>query len=164
MPPAAKLIKKITPSTVCGELNPSKDRIKEKRVLYDLFGIVVKTRSGHSQYGDWTRFVGQFEAITPDGEVFSAPGAHIPQPFEDMLFASLAQAQEKDAKASVRFACQISIVPPKPGKASAVGYEFEVVPLVESDETNPLADMKKQVSQDRKAALPAPGPGGGRGR
>lgn len=155
----AKLLRKISPATVCGTVNPDMPSpIKEARNLYDLFGIAVKTKTGHTDKGDWLSFIGEFEAVTPDGEIFAAPRCFVPQPFEDMLFAQLAQAQEADPKATVQFAVRVAIVPPRKGKPSAVGYEYTVTPLVDSRETSPLALLKEQAGRTHPALTHNPEP------
>lgn len=149
---AATLLKKISPSTVTGaegtSVNPDMPQpIKGERVLYDLIGIAVKTRTGRTDKGDWCSFIGQFEATTPEGVVYAAPRCFIPQPFEDMLFSQLQTAQEADPKATVRFAVRVSVVPPTKGKPSAVGYEYRVMPLIESSDNNPLAQLRAEVAK-----------------
>jgi hypothetical protein len=150
---AAQLVKKITPAIISGgQVNPDMPSpISSPRDLYDLFGIAVKTRTGHTDKGDWLQFVGDFEAITPDGEIFRAPRCHIPQPFEDMLYTQLMQVQATDPKASVQFAVRVSVVPPVKGKPSAVGYEYRVTPLVESRDTNPLQLLKETAYKSHPA-------------
>ena len=164
--PAAKLLKKITPATVVGEtgsaLNPDAPKpIPTERVIFDLYGLAVKTRTGSTNLGPWVQFVGEFEAVTPDGEVFASARCHIPQPFEDMLYAQLAQVQapgpngEDNSKASVRFAVRLSIVPPAKGKPSASGYEYRIQPLLEPETDSPIANLRAEV---KRLALPNPSP------
>jgi hypothetical protein len=158
----AQLIKKITASVITGgQVNPDMPSpIKEARDLFDLFGIAVKTRAGHTDKGDWLQFIGQFEAVTPDGEIYSSPRCHIPQPFEDMLFSQLQMAQERDPKATVTFAVRVSVVPPTKGKPSAVGYEYRVTPLIDSEaESNPLTLLRQQVAKAGMPALKGPSAG-----
>lgn len=145
---AAKLVKKISPAVVCGQVNPDMPQpLKERRDLYDLFGVAVKTRTGHTDKGDWLQFIGDFEAVTPEGEIFRSPRCFIPQPFEDMLYTQLAQVQGSDPKASVQFAVRVSVVPPTKGKPSAVGYEYRVEPLVDARDSNPLAQLRDAATK-----------------
>lgn len=146
---AVKLVKKISPATIVGgQVNPDMPQpIKEARDLYDLFGIAVKTRTGHTDKGDWLQFIGDFEAVNFNGEIFRAPRCHIPQPFEDMLYTQLMQVQQSDPKASVQFAVRVSVKPPMKGRPSAVGYEYVVTPLVESRDTNPLALLRESAAK-----------------
>ena len=144
---SAKLLKKISPATVC------KDKLKrldvegapKEVVLYDVYGIVAKVKSGSTSMGEFVAFVGEIEATTPDGEVFKSPKVFLAQPLEDMLFTSLMQAHEADPGATVQFAARVSIVPPTPGKASATGYEYRVVPLVEAQDSNPMKSLREQA-------------------
>jgi len=149
---SATLLKKIAPATVAAaegtSVNPDMPQpLKHEKVLYDLFGIAVKTKTGTTNLGDWTCFIGQFEAVTPEGTVYSAPRTFVPQPFEDMLFSQLQTAQEADAKATVRFAIRVAVVPPTKGKPSSVGYEYKVTPLIDARDNNPLAQLREEVSK-----------------
>lgn len=157
--PKAQLLKKLTAATVCedsGGVNPDMPQpIKAARDLFDLFGVAFKFRTGSNDKGEWCQFIGQFEAVTPDGMIYAAPRCHVPQPFEDMLFSQLQAAQQSDSKASVQFAVRVSIVPPQKGKPSMVGYEYRVKPLVETEAENPLA-LLREAAYKNTPRLEAP--------
>ena len=144
-----KLLRKITPATVCPELRQRLDHPKAPKevVLYDLYGVTNRVKTGETAMGQWTQFKGQFEAITQEGEIVSSGACHIPQPMEDMLLSELTRAQENDKNGTVRFACRVSIVPPTPGKVSATGYEYQCRPLLENEGTNPLNELRKLVAE-----------------
>lgn len=152
-----KLLRKLAPATVCPDKLKRLDieGAPTEVMLYDIYGIAVKTRAGKTDKGEWTQFKGQFEAVTEDGEVFGSGACFVPQPFEDMLFGQLAQAQEADPKATVQFACRVSIVPPVKGKPSATGYEYRCMPLVEAAESSPVAALRNLV-KEKRSLLAAP--------
>lgn len=152
-----KLLRKISPKTVCPDALRRLDASDSPKevMLYDVYGVTNKIRTGSSDKGEWIQFKGQFEAVTEAGEIFASGACFLPQPFEDMLYGQLQQAQEADAKSTVQFACRVTIVPPAPGKPSATGYEFRCMPLVESAETSPVAALRAHVMEQRKA-LSAP--------
>ena len=144
----AKLLRKISPATVAVEklIRLDTPGAAPEVVLYDVFGIITKTKNGHTDKGDWIAFVGDIEAITPEGEVFRAPRVFLAQPMEDMLFTALMTAQEQDAGATVQFAARVSIVKPTPGKPSMTGYEYRVTPLVQAEDTNPMKTLREQAT------------------
>lgn len=151
----AKFLKKITPATVTKEVGIdllSLPRPVEARVLYDLYGIISRYKTGNSTLGAWLRFTGQFEAVTPDGEVFSSSGAHIPV-LEDLLHSQLLMAQQADPKATLQVAIRVGIKAAPKGKPSATGYEFDVQPLMQSSENNPVALLRAQVEKDMPARI-----------
>lgn len=157
---ANKLLRKISPASVLNETGASIPRLDQKDsplefALYNVYGIASKLRTGITDKGPWTSFKGQFEAVTPDGEIFISGQVFLPQPFEDMLMSSLQQAQQQDDKASVQFAVRVFCVPPQKGKPSSTGYEYRCESLIESQESSPLADLRAKVAE-RVKALAAP--------
>ncbi len=155
---AAKLLRKISPATVYDTL-PRLDipGAPTEKVLYDVYGMTNGVKSGSTEKGDWLSFKGQFEAVTPDGELFASGQVFLPQPFEDMLYSQLKDAQGADDKASVQFAVRVFIVAPKKGKPSAVGYEYRCQPLIDAQESSPIAALRNQV-KTATLALAAPAP------
>lgn len=157
---AAKLIRKISPRTVAGDKLEQRLDVKDapkEVVLYDVYGIAGKTKTGHTDKGDWLAFKGEFEAVTPDGEIFRSGVVHLQAPFEDMLLSALMQAKEADENATVQFAVRVAIVPPAKGKPSMTGYEYQVTPLVEARDSAPMLSLREQAEQAVKA-LAAPSP------
>lgn len=152
---ANKLLRKISPASIMNETGGQIPRLDQPNgptefALYNVYGIASKLRTGVTDKGPWTSFKGQFEAVTPDGEVFISGQVFLPQPFEDMLMSSLQQAQQQDDKASVQFAVRVFCVPPQKGKPSATGYEYRCESLIESVESSPLADLRAKVAEKVK--------------
>lgn len=153
----AKLVKKISPATIAKEklVRLDVDGASKEVVLYDVYGVIAKTKSGTTDKGEWISFVGDVEAVTPDGEIFRAPRVFLAQPMEDMLFSALMQAKEADEGATIQFAARVSIVKPTPGKPSMTGYEYRVTPLVQAEDSNPMKALRDQAKQ-AVLALSAP--------
>lgn len=143
----AKLLRKISPATVAEaklqrlDLPGSPSEV----VLYDAYGIAGKTKQGRTDKGDWLAFKGEFEAITPEGEVFRSGTIHLQQPMEDMLLSALMTAQEVQEGSTVQFAVRVSLVPPKKGKPSMTGYEYRITPLVEARDAAPMLSLREQA-------------------
>lgn len=150
----ANFLRKISPKTVMEKLGVNLlalPRPVQARVLYDLFGVTNRVKQGTTDKGEWVAFLGEFEAVTPEGEIFQSGRAHIPV-LEDMLFAALAKAQEADPKASIQVALRVSIVPAPVTKPSATGYEYEVQSIVPPQQSNAIAALKQMAAQHRLAA------------
>lgn len=154
---AAKMLRKITPSTVTTEVGINLMQLQrpvQPQALYDLFGVVARTKQGQTDKGPWLAFLGEFEAVTPDGEIFQSGKTHIPV-LEDLLYASLMQAQEKDPKATLQIAIRVGIKTAPANKPSATGYEFEVQNLIPAATNNTIMALK-QLAAKTSATLPAP--------
>lgn len=160
----AKFLRKLSPKTICDEVGLDLGKLGDTRpvaarVLYDLFGVTNRVKQGTTDKGAWVAFQGEFEAVTPDGEIFSSGRAHIPV-VEDMLFGALSAAQAEDAKARVEIAVRVSIKPAPSGKPSATGYEYDVQNLIPTKPSNAIANMRAIAAQSAPA-LPAPTPKAG---
>lgn len=158
-----RLPRKLSPATVAPDLLRRLDipDSPEEIILFAIYGAangVALSKPGSEK--EWVKFKGHFEAIREDDpeHPFVSGACFIPQPLSDMLYAQLNEAKEKDAKAMVRFACLVKIVQPTKGKPSATGYEYRVEPMMDAQESSPIADLRKQVQDKRAAmnALPAP--------
>lgn len=154
---SAKLVRKITPSTICVDELQRMDvpGAPAEKILYDVYGMAHKTKTGSTDYGEWIAFKGDFEAITPDGEIFRSGTVHVQEPFQEMLLSALQNAKQADENGSIQFAARVSIVPPRKGKPSATGYEYRVTPLVEAADSSPMLSLREKAQQAAKS-LPAP--------
>ena len=155
-----KFLKKITPKTVTDEVGPDiKDRewiavhLKGPLPLYDLYGLINRTKSGHTDKGDWLAFLGQFKAVAPSGQEFESGKAHIPV-LEDVIYSALAQAQAENEKAAVEVAIRVGIKPAPKDKPSATGYEYFVERLIETRaENDPITRLMLEAKGAGPAAL-----------
>lgn len=166
VPKKIPFLKKITPKTICDNVLgiDLADRkwvetsLTSPLALYDLFGIITKTKTGHTDKGDWTAFVGQFKACDPTtGEIIAESGkAHI-NVLEDLVYSTLVQVQETDPKAQIHIAIRLGIKPALKGKPSQTGYEYWAERLTQTQAADdPIARLRGEVYQARLAA-PAAG-------
>ena len=138
---SASLIKKISAKTVVGTVTAP----EKATPLYTVMGIANGIKSGQSTYGEWIALTGQFEAMNLEtGESVAAPQCFLPDPLQGMIVAKIRTPDDNGVTPSVRFAVEIGIKPAK----STLGYEYTVRELVDAQENDPLADLRK--------ALPAP--------
>lgn len=162
---AIPFLRKITPKTVTEELGIDLNNLQrpvKARVLYDVFGEIINLSHGHTDKGDWTKFKGVFQAVTPPDEdgvvhVFDSGAMHVPV-MSDILEAAVLSAKEDDPTARVQIALRVSIVPASPGKPSMTGYEYDVQRILtqQSSNTDVIAQLRKEAAS-QLAALPAPG-------
>lgn len=152
-----KLVRKISPATVCPNSLQRLDvaGAPSEVVLYDVYGIASSFQLGTTDKGDFIKFRGQFEAVTPDGDIVSSGAVFLQQPYEDMLFGMMEGIKAQDPNGVVQFGCRVSIVPPAKGKVSSTGYEYQCAALLESSES-PLETVRALVNKSRELlALPS---------
>lgn len=130
------LLSKISMKTIGADVEASKEG---PIALAHVLGIAKGVKTGQSTYGDWTAFVGSFEAVNLEtGEIFRAGKCFLPEIATSLLAGALTDAE------TVQFALEIGARPAK----NAVGYEYTVTPLIGPSESDELSMLKK--------ALPAP--------
>lgn len=152
------LLKKITMSEVCG-LARASGGFKPKThfgadengnfapfLLMRVIGVVDSYKSGTTNYGEYLKFEGNFGAINNDGIEFRSTVAILPPPAD----ALLKQAVDKAEGAPVQMAFDVMAVQ----DAGDRGYKFQVTPLMEQAESDPLAGLMGSVNKE--FALPAP--------
>lgn len=160
-------LRKISPKTVCTELGVNLLTIGNTRpvpsqLLYYLYGITGKIKTGQTDKGEWMAFLGRFRAVSPDKtRVFESGTAFVPV-LEDMIYSSMLQAQDPstggDDKAQITFAVAIGIKPAPADKPSATGYEYDVQRLIEQTaEGDPLTLLETEVTGRLALAGPADG-------
>jgi hypothetical protein len=131
------LLKKISTATVYGKIKNS-DKVEEKS-LYRVFGLAVGTKTGTTDYGDWSCFVGEFQAVNiHTGEMFSSSKCFLPEIVEAGIMTQLSQVE----KGGVKFAFEIGI---KPNEEIVIGYEYTAKSLLQVAPNNFLAEMAEEV-------------------
>jgi hypothetical protein len=118
---------------------PTDDSGKKADTLYlgTVFGIARGIKTGQTDYGPWTKLVGQFEAHTHDGRTVQSPECILPEPMQTMLAESLAD----DNTESVQFAVHVRM-----NKAdNPNGFEYSAETVVDSGRADPLADLRSKA-------------------
>jgi len=132
------LVKKLATKTIVGTL-PKK--IDAKQTLYRIVGICRKVELKETTYGDSYKFSGDFKATNMEtGEIFRSSVAFLPGAAEMALVNAMANAADAGSD-NVQFGFDVSI---KPSDAPT-GYEYEIVPLVEMGENDPLAALESSM-------------------
>ena len=136
------LTKKLSTAKIVGKVNVRKLPEDGTIVnLYTVIGVAVGTKSGTSDFGDWTGLVGQFEAVNLEtGEKFASANLFLPDVAQGLIEAQLANAENHQ----VQFAFVIGAMA---DSNSPVGYAYTAQPILQPDAKDPLADLRASVLQ-----------------
>jgi hypothetical protein len=142
------LTKKISTAKIYGKINVRKlPEDGSVLNLYTVIGVAIGTKSGTSDFGDWTSLVGQFEATNMEtGERLSSANCFLPDVAQGLVEAQLAQ----EGTQQVQFAFVIGA---KADEGSPVGYSYTAQPVLAPDAKDPLAELRGSVNA---LALEAP--------
>lgn len=125
---------------------------QNEKFLYSIAGTAIGVKKGEGSYGPWTRFNGEFIAMSPEGEIVQGAACFLPEPMQSQIEAALSHADSK----GVEFAIEIWIRPPTDDENVKYVYVTKpVVKLQESSRTKHLLEQMTNKMKERKA-LPAP--------
>lgn len=146
---AVKLVKKITSRDVMGNMKQivreSGKKDGESIELFTVIGQVIGHTTGESTFGPWIKLKGRFRATNKiTGDVFNSAVAMLPDEATTPLLVVLAV----DGAASVDMAFDVNA---KVDDNTAVGYVYEVVPLMAPSEDDPLERLQKALPPPPKA-------------
>jgi hypothetical protein len=142
------LKKKISVKTVLGNI---KDRIptyvedgkNPPTYLMRVVGMVTGIKTGNSTYGDWVGYTGSFQATDlATGEIYRGIMLHVPAALDGVLRPVAEKAASEGQ--TVNVAVDIGAHATK----SAVGYEYDVKPLIKMDvAADPLSLLVNEVNE-----------------
>lgn len=125
--------------------------------LYLVMGKARDSKTGSTQYGDYTEFFGAFEARRlGDGEVFQSGRVIFPPPTDAVVENMFSAAKNADPTAEVGFAFVIGTEEHRHGDEVKFRYTCEPIPLGDQAKQDPLADIKAAISKANPLLLPAP--------
>jgi hypothetical protein len=128
------------------------------RSLYRVFGVARDVKHGDSQYGEWTAFLGSFEAIRfSDRQRFQAPQCFLQGASEGLLLDALLAARKEDPSATVMFAFDIGVKPSQKWVTEDKGnsYEYTVRTVLKTQQHDPLREIR-DLASNTLPALSAP--------
>jgi len=135
----ARVLKKITVKEICGEILLKDIPETGVKWMAKIVGFAQGVKSGETQYGIWHAITGEFAATNMDtGEVFASATTIIPGALGDMLVQSVSAALHDDASAKVKFAVKVGV---KISKRDKNKYEYEVMPLIDSQLASPALEL-----------------------
>lgn len=153
-----KLLKKITAKDVLG---PVLDVVKAMKVstqqeCYAVAGIARGYETGMSNYGEWVRFVGDFQAVNYlTGEEMRGAKAHIPDVLKDAILAGIGELEgvvqstpagnitKYTLESPIEFAFKVEIARKEDNEDGSVSYEYITSPLTEMAANDGLAHLTK---------------------
>lgn len=144
------LQKKISVAKVFGKVNAVTVAKAENEVLAigRFFGSASGTKTGVSDFGEWTALTGQFRAISAEtGETFDSGVCFLPDVALDLILGQL-----NSGARVVDFAFDITAVL---DKTVQIGYSYRAAPILEMNTDSSIARIEAQL--EKMAALPAPG-------
>jgi len=138
----SNFIKKISVKNVVGDVK--KIIGNDETCIMRVIGIVRAMQSGQSDYGDWVKLKGDFQATNLlTGDVYRSPNCFLPEIATDMIAGVFSEDSE-----ALQFGFDISVKP----NDTPIGYEYNCASLIEADDNDPLQQLVGSV----KAALPSP--------
>lgn len=136
-----KILSKISPKAVCGELKGRLGDQKDMNVM-QVLGIAKTKEVYNGTFGESWRIKGEFKALNlMTKEEFYAGECFLPGLAESLIAGQMDDASDN----AIQFAFIIGIK----AADNKVGYEFTVEPLIKPAENSALAMIEKQL-------LPAP--------
>lgn len=142
----AKPIRTISPATIIvNQLQP--EHMQGDVIhLYDVYGVVKKTRTKIAARGNVTTFIGRFEATRCDGKVFRASAVVLLEPVQTEVFTSWVVERElKGQETQISFAARLSLKRPVDARLSVSKFEFDMQSLVAPYAHDPLLTLKTQI-------------------
>ena len=163
-----KLLKKLSAKDILGPvMNTVKEmEVGETRECYAVAGISSGYEKGMSGYGEWTRFVGDFQATNYiTGETMRAPKAHIPEVLQSAILSGVGELDEvtESTKAGninkavfssqIEFAFKVAIIRHPDDESGAISYEYITSPLTEMAPNDSLSHLTGLIAAPE--AIPA---------
>lgn len=148
-----KLVKKLSLKSIIGKVDVKKLHEEGKEVdLFNVGGTCTGTKTGNSQYGEWTAFAGTFGAIRLDtGEVYRDVQLFLPEVAEGFVMPTVIEAKGQP----VEFAFIIGVKPAHKQDGSA-SYEYTVKPIQVAEVADPLDAMMAVLRKNAPKQLAAP--------
>lgn len=154
----ASMIRKITAKTVAGNLKALVlEGLKEKQLkdgdfidVFSVVGIIKKVNEGeHDQYGTYHEFGGTFESIVhfgPNaGKSFRAAKCFLPEVATDLLVDEYNRLAKENDGVSPEIQVAVKVIA-QVDESSNTNYTFQVTPLMQAQEADPLEMLKKQAN------------------
>lgn len=165
----ATLCKKISASDLMGNVAKfvrESMEVGDRLKAFGVAGICDAIETGTSQYGEWTRFNGDFQGINyTTGEIYRSEKAHAPEVLASVLkrdLEPLKSGEVKDLKhstiypltSSVEFAFTVDLVRHEDSENGAVSYEYITTPKTEIAPNDKIAHLSALLLPEPEAEKP----------
>lgn len=139
------LVRQITIKSI--KAQPAPHSIDKATMIATLYGRCSEKKVGTSDYGDYIRFRGEFEAVNAEtGETYRAGNMIVPGVLEGLLDSAITV----DENSAVDFAVEVWVEPSERGNT---GYTYNIKPLIQPAESDVLGDLRALASDSVKPAL-----------
>lgn len=167
------LLKKIGASDILGQVaGVVRSHMEVGQVIpaYSVAGVCNALETGVSSYGEWSRFIGDFNAINyVTGESFRSEKTHIPKVLEAVLLRDLEDMKGtiKELQHStvtkltseIEFAFKVDLKRLQDDDKGGVSYEYITTPLTQIKENDRISHLTAMLPPATKlAAIEAPAP------
>jgi len=124
------------PALFTGDIeNPVANPNPWKRICR-ISGFATGTKSGMTQYGPWTAFVGDFAGVNVDtGEITMGKTCLIPGAMGEALVESFAELSKSTDSPKMRFS--VDVLVKRNAREPAKKYDYKVMPVLEAKLTSP---------------------------
>lgn len=161
-----KLLGKISAKEILGNVNVVVREMKvgDVRQAYGVAGICDAYETGVSQFGEWHRFIGGFQAVNyVTGEEIRASKAHIPQVLEELLLNGIRESSEVESARStkhttfykmtspVEFAFEVGIERLEDGENGELNYKYITSPKTEMKRNDAISHLTALLSPPESA-------------
>jgi hypothetical protein len=158
-----QLLRKISRATVIGDNTSVMEKCLANKEtihpLYKVYGFATGTRKDtdierkeddkRPGFGSWECLIGQFEAVNLDtGEVFRSGQCFLPQFAIDMVSGQFGDGVER-----VKFAFEVGA---KFDATTPTKYTYQVAPLLDVAEDDPLKAIAAMVEKPAQLTAPKP--------
>jgi hypothetical protein len=161
------LLKKIAASDLLGpvaKLVKDTMEVGETRNAFAVAGVCNKIEEGVSQYGEWVRFLGDFNAINYfTGENFRSAKTHVPKVLEDVLIrdlqglkGSVKELQNStvtDLTTEIEFAFVVALKRCEDDAKGGVQYEYVTTPKTEVKANDRISHLTALIAEPPERVL-----------
>lgn len=164
---AVILKKKLGASDLLGPVNKivKEMEIGDEIMGYGVAGVCTKLETGVSQFGEWTRFVGEFDAINYiTGEIYKSEKTHVPSVLESVLLSGmeglkgaskdLVHSTITELTSEVEFAFQVSIIRKDDDEKGGVNWEYVTTPKTAIKESSRISHLSAMLQLEAPKEAP----------
>lgn len=130
--------------------------VNEQKNAFGVAGFCNKIEKGTSQFGDWTRFIGDFQAINYlTGEQFRSEKTHVPSVLEAVLLRdleplmgstkALQHTEVTELTGEIEFAFTVAIKRVEDKADGGVNWEYITTPKTEIKANNRISHLSAML-------------------
>ena len=169
--PNVTLVNKISAADLLGKVGKfvrENIEVGERCKAFGVAGVCEAIETGTSTFGEWTRYVGDFQAVNyVTGDVYRSERAHVPTVLSAILERDLGALKTGEVKenkhsstyplsTSAEFAFSVDIVRnPDDEESGAVSYEYVTTPKTQIAANDRISHLTGLLGVETPTALEA---------